>query len=260
MENHGTIEVRVSNLDNTLSPADIDIADVRDILFAVETFLFPNGIDKKNRPKISYAIEQGSIRHVFNLPISNVITFNGLITEINTRKQIDFLDQKQQDIIIAFQKKAKEQNIIFEINNSKNNGQIFVINAHSNYQRSQIDFYESVFIIYGVIYQLGGKKDPAIYIDTKEQGSVRIATTKEQLLASENKLYKTYGIRVKGKRKIVNRELYDLIFIDFFNEYKPVFDRKLIDKITTEVKKDFDAISDIDDFFDNINQEYEWLQ
>jgi len=260
MEAQGTIEVRVSNLDNTLSPADIDIADVRDILFAVEIFLFPNGIEKKKRPKISYAIENGSIRHIFNLPIANVIIFNGLITEINIRKQIDFLDRKQQDIIIDFQKKAKEQNIIFEINNSKNNGQPFVINSTSNYQHSQIDFYEGVFIIYGVIYQLGGKKDPALYIDTKEQGSVKIATTKEQLLASENKLYKTYGIRVRGKRKILSRELYDLTFIEFFNEYNPVFDRKLLDKIALEVKKDFDAIGDIDDFLDNINQEYEWLQ
>ena len=56
MEEQGYIELRVTNKDNSLSPKDIDINEVKDFISDVETFLYPNRKEKQNRPHISYEV------------------------------------------------------------------------------------------------------------------------------------------------------------------------------------------------------------
>src|SRR5690606_18637130 len=109
MEEQGYIELRVTNKDNTLKPKDVDINEVKEFISDVETFLFPNRKEKQNRPHISYDIEEGSAKHRFYLPITAVILFNGLTSEINNRNNLDFLDYKRQYIIDKLQKKAVQK-------------------------------------------------------------------------------------------------------------------------------------------------------
>jgi hypothetical protein len=45
------------------------------------------------------------LQYKFYLPISAVILFNGLTSEISKRKSLDFLDYKRQEIIDKIQKK-----------------------------------------------------------------------------------------------------------------------------------------------------------
>lgn len=106
VEEQGYIEIRVTNRDNTLSPKDIDINEVKDFILDVELFLYPNRKEKQNRPHISYDIKEGSVIHNFFLLITAVILFNGLTNEIRSRNNLDFLDYKRQYIIDKFQKKA----------------------------------------------------------------------------------------------------------------------------------------------------------
>lgn len=77
----------------------------------METFLYSTKGEKAERPHISYRIEEGSARNLFYLPISVVILFNCLSTEINTRGNIDFLDNKRAEIIDKFQRRAVEKNL-----------------------------------------------------------------------------------------------------------------------------------------------------
>ena len=106
MEEQGYIEIKVDNINNSLTPKDIDINEIKNVISDIETFLYPSREEKKLRPQISYDIESGSAKHKFYLPISAVILFNGLTTEINKRKSLDFLDYKRQEVIDKFQKKA----------------------------------------------------------------------------------------------------------------------------------------------------------
>ena len=59
MEEIGHIEIRLKNFDNSLSPSDLDIAEIKEVISEVETFLFPTKTSKSGRPKISYQIEEG---------------------------------------------------------------------------------------------------------------------------------------------------------------------------------------------------------
>ncbi len=48
--------------------------------------------DKKDRPTISYRIEEGSVKHIFKTSMQFKIGFNAIIGQVNQTQNIDFLD------------------------------------------------------------------------------------------------------------------------------------------------------------------------
>jgi hypothetical protein len=147
VEEKGYIELRVTNKDNTLVPSDIDINEIKDFISDIESFLYPNRKEKQNRPHISYDIKEGSAKHKFFLPITAVILFNGLTSEINNRNNLDFLDYKRQFIIDKFQKKAIKKDYIIEFNNSISGKSSLAIDYTTNFEMIAPTFYESQFYL-----------------------------------------------------------------------------------------------------------------
>lgn len=253
MEEQGYIELRVTNRDNTLNPKDIDINEVQDFISDVESFLYPNRKEKQNRPHISYDIEQGSAKHKFFLPITAVILFNGLTNEIKNRNNLDFLDYKRQSIIDRFQKRAVKNGYIIEFNNSISKHSSLVIDFTTNFEMIAPIFYESEFYLYGEIYQEGGK-NPNLHISTKKYGNLTIAATKEQIMDGEKKTYKTYGIKVRGKKSFEDESLNDLELIEFL-QYKPIFNKSLLDKVIQRASSNLSKIANVDAWLDDIKAE-----
>jgi hypothetical protein len=250
VEEQGFIELRVTNKDNTLSPKDVDISEVKDFISDIESFLYPNRKEKKNRPHISYDIEEGSARHKFFLPITAVILFHGLTNEIKQRKNLDFLDYKRQSIIDKFQKKAIKENYVIEFNNSMSNEPSLIIDYNTNFEMIAPVYYESEFYLYGEIYQEGGKT-PNLHISTKKHGNLTVSATKEQIMDGEKKTYKPYGIKVRGKISLEDDSLTDLQLIEFI-EYKPVFNKSLLDKVIEKASANLSKISNVDTWLDDI--------
>lgn len=75
----GHIEIRVvgKSGNESLSPANYDIKHIAAILQNVEDLLYPT--NKKDRPVISYDIQEGSVRHLFKTSIQTVIGFRALL-------------------------------------------------------------------------------------------------------------------------------------------------------------------------------------
>lgn len=229
MEEQGYIELRVTNKDNTLSPKDIDINEIKEFMSDVESFLYPNRKEKQNRPHISYNIEEGSAKHKFFLPITAVILFNGLTSEINNRNNIDFLDYKRQSIIDKFQKKAIQEGYTIEFINSISKEPSLIIDYSTSFEMISPTFYESEFYLYGEIYQEGGKI-PNLHISTKKYGNLTVSATKDQIMDGEKKTYKPYGIKVRGRKSFEDDKLAELELIEFI-QYKPNFDKSLLNKV-----------------------------
>lgn len=253
MEEQGYIELKVTNKDNTLSPKDIDINEVKDFISDVESFLYPNRKEKQNRPHISYDIEEGSAKHKFFLPISAVLFFNALTAEISKRDNIDFLEYKRQSIIDKFQKKAVKEGYAIEFNNSISKESSLVIDYTTNFEMIAPTFYESEFYLYGEIYQEGGKT-PNLHISTKEYGNLTITATKEQIMNGEKKTYKPYGIKVRGKKSFEDNSLSDLELVEFI-QYNPVFNKALLEKVIEKASVNWNKISNIDTWLDDIKAE-----
>lgn len=253
MEEQGYIEIRVTNRDNTLSPKDIDINEVKDFILDVELFLYPNRKEKQNRPHISYDIKEGSVIHNFFLPITAVILFNGLTNEIRSRNNLDFLDYKRQYIIDKFQKKAYKEGYVIEFNNSISKDSSLIIDDTTHFEMIAPTFYESEFYLYGEIYQEGGK-NPNLHISTNKHGNLTVSATKEQIIDGEKKTYQVYGIKVRGKKSFENDKLSDLELIEFI-KYKPIFNKPLLDKVIERASVNLSKISNVDAWIDDLKTE-----
>lgn len=253
MEEQGYIEVRVTDKDNSLTPKDVDINEIKDFISDVETFLYPDRKEKKNRPHISYDLQAGSVTHKFFLPITAVILFNGLIKEIKNRNNLDFLDYKRQSIIDKFQRKATNEGYTIELNNSVSKESSLIIDESTSFKMLAPSFHESEFYLYGEIYQEGGK-NPNLHISTKKHGNLTVSATKEQIMSGEKKTYKPYGIKVRGKKSFEDNKLSDLVLLEFI-QYKPVFNQNLLDKVIDKASENLSKIADVDTWLDEIKAE-----
>lgn len=253
VEEQGYIELRVTNQDNTLTPKDVDINEIKDFISDVESFLYPNRKEKKDRPHISYNIEEGSAKHQFFLPITAVILFSGLTNEIKNRNSLDFLDYKRQSLINKFQKTAIQKGYIIELNNSISKESSLIIDYTTNFEMITPIFYESEFYLYGEIYQEGGKS-PNLHISTRKYGNLTISATKEQIMDGEKKTYKTYGIKVIGKKNLEDNTLTDLKLISFI-EYKPKFNKSILEKVIEKASVNLSKIANVDAWLNDIKAE-----
>jgi hypothetical protein len=253
VEEQGYIELRITNKDNTLSPKDIDINEIKEFISDIESFLYPNRKEKQNRPHISYDIEEGSVKHKFLLPITAVILFNGLTKELSNRNNLDFLDYKRQYIIDKFQKKAIKEGYTIKFNNSISEKPSLIIDYSTNFEMIAPTFYESEFYLYGEIYQEGGK-NPNLHLSTKKYGNLTISATKEQIMDGEKKTYKPYGIKVRGKKSFEDDKLTDLELIEFI-QYKPAFNKSLLDKVIEKASVNLSKIANVDIWLDDLKTE-----
>ena len=150
MEEQGYIEIKFESLigNTPIKPNDLDIAEIKEIISDVETFLYPSRGEKAERPHISYNIEEGSVRNLFYLPISGVLLFNGLAGEINNRGNIDFLDSKRALIIDKFQRKANEKNLEISFYSSSDIKPILKINRETKFFKIAATQIETEFVLY----------------------------------------------------------------------------------------------------------------
>lgn len=252
MEEQGYIEVKIDGLvgNKELKPADIDIAEIKEIISDVETFLYPTRGEKADRPHISYKIEEGSARNLFYLPISGVLLFNGLTNEINSRGNIDFLDNKRAEVIDKFQRKAKERNVEISFLSSSHLAPLLKINKETNFFKIAATYIETEFVLYGKVNEEGGN-NPNFHLLTKEYGKLVISATEQQLLEGEKRLFKTYGVRAKGKQNLVDGKPFDLKLIDYIT-YNPNYDEHKLDLLIERASVNWNTIPNVDVWLKNI--------
>jgi len=252
VEEKGNIEIKIEGkLNNrSIKPSDVDISEIRDIISDLETFLYPNRNEKADRPHISYKIEEGSAKHLFTLPISSVLFFNGLIGEIANRGTVDFLDYKRAEIIEKFQRKAKENNFEITFSDSLSDSKSLKITKETAFFNVATDYIDTEMILYGKINSEGGN-NPNFHILTKEYGRLTIDATEQQLIEGEKRLYKIYGVRVKARQNILDGKPSNLKLIDYI-EYNPVFDKAELDVLIERGSRNWSSVNDVDAWLSEI--------
>jgi hypothetical protein len=246
VEEQGYIEVKIDGKvgNKPLKPIDIDIAEIKEIISDVETFLYPTRGEKAERPHISYKIDEGSARNLFYLPISGVLLFSGLSTEIKTRGNIVFLDNKRAEIIDKFQRRAAEKNLEISFFSSLAKDPILKINKDTSYFKSTATYIETEFVLYGKINEEGGN-NPNFHLLTKEYGKLVVSASEQQLLEGEKRLFKIYGVRAKGKLNLADGKPFDLKLIDYIT-YNPNYDEHKLDLLIERASVTWNAIPDVD--------------
>lgn len=259
MEKIGQIEIRVSgkigNVD--INPDNFDIKEVISILENVENLLFPG--DKKNRPIISYDIKEGSVKNLFKTGIQYIVGFNAVLGLISKTSSIDYLDFNTAKAIENLQELSKKKDYTFDITTSVENSFNIRIDKFTDYKRSEAIWAEAEFYFYGRVTNAGGKDKANIHLLTSEFGTVRIQTPISFLEhQEENILYKSLGIRAKGKQHSENGEI-DFSNLDFIEliDYNPTFDEIYLRKLRDKAKNSWLLSINADDWLRQIRGSYD---
>ncbi|MFD1002121.1 hypothetical protein ACFQ21_22540 [Ohtaekwangia kribbensis] len=259
MEKTGFIEIGISGLQGNkeITPDNYDIKEIMLILENVENLLFPS--DKKDRPVISYRIEQGSVKHIFKTSAQYIIGFNALLGQIRENNSIDFLDYPTAKAIEEFQAIATKKNYTLTLRTSISGTNEIQLNKDTRYLRTEAIWSEAEFYFYGRITNAGGKDRANMYLLTDDHGLLRIETPIEFLEKLEqNLLYKNHGVRVKGKQHSETGEFdkSSLSFIDLI-DYEPKYDKEYLTSLRTKAKKNWLGSIDADSWLNEIRGNYE---
>jgi len=246
MEKVGLVEVKISgskgNLD--LSPDNYDIREVIAMLETAESLLYSG--DKKDRPTISYRIEEGSVKHIFKTSIQFIIGFNAIIGQINQVQNIDFLDFKTAKAFESIQDIAAKKNYTFNIKTSLDQTNEVIVDRTTRFYRTEAIWADAEFYFYGKITNAGGKDKANIHIVTEEIGTVTIKTPISFLETYENNLlYKTFGIRAIGKQHSETGEIdtATLRFVEMF-DYQPKYDETYLNGLIEKASMSWVGIRD----------------
>ena len=235
-----SITIQGKTPEGNLNPRDIDISETKELLSDVETLLFPTRPDKDQRPKVSYEVQEGSVRNVFHIAVSNVIMFTALMSEVGKQGNLEILDYRAAKVIDKWQKRAYNSGREYYISSSNTDGNAFlVITKQTQFVSAQTIWVDTSLYLYGKIFEEGGLNNINLHIVSDRYGNLPVKATKEQLTSGENKLYKVYGLWVKGKQNIKTGELSELELIDFLThqpKYEDIALQMLIDKATPNWK------------------------
>lgn len=239
MEKIGFIEIRITgskgNLD--LSPDNYDIREVISILENAENLLYPG--DKRDRPNISYKIEEGSVKHILKTSIQYIIGFNAIIGQVNQVQNIDFLDLGTAKAFENIQDIATKRNYVFSIKTSLDNTNEVKVDKTTSYYRTEAIWVDAEFYFYGKITNAGGKGKTNLHILTDE-GSFIIQTPISFFENLEENIIhkKPYGIRATGKQHSETGEIdtSTLKFIELV-DYQPKYDELYLKALRDKAKK-----------------------
>lgn len=252
MEKIGFIEIRITGSKGNLGliPDNYDIREIIAILENAEDLLYPG--EKRDRPNISYKIEEGSVKHILKTSIQYIIGFNAVIGQVNQVQNIDFLDLNTARAFENIQDIAVKRNYAFSIKTSLDQTNEITIDKTTHYFRTEAVWTDAEFYFYGRVTNAGGKDKANIHVFTEELGTVRIQTPISFLEKyDENLLYKTFGIRATGKQDAETGEI-DTATLKFLElvDYHPKYDEHYLKALREKAKKSW---------LENINPD-KWLE
>jgi len=259
MDKIGYIEIRITgskgNLD--LSPDNYDIREIISILENAENLLYPG--EKRDRPTISYKIEEGSVKHILKTSIQYIIGFNAVIGQVHQIQNIDFLDLSTAKAFENIQDIAAKKDYNFSIKTSLDNSNEVVVNGSTRFYRTESIWADAEFYFYGKVTNAGGKDKANIHIYTDELGTVRIQTPISFLEEyDENLLYRTFGIRAIGKQQSETGEIdtSTLKFIELV-DYQPRYDEIYLKTLRDKAKKSWLGGINPDEWLNGIRGGYD---
>jgi hypothetical protein len=254
----GNIEIRVIGKSGflELKPENYDIKHIASILQNVEDLLYPN--NKKDRPLITYDIQEGSVKHIFKTPIQYIIGFSAILVQIQQSNSIDFLDLKTARAIESIQQLSQQKDYEFQFSTSVNKGVELSINSNTRFFRTENALADAEFYFYGILKDAGGKSTANIHIDTEDYGYLAIEMGQDFLMEQEeNLLYKKFGVRATGKQNLETGEIdtKSLKLVELIN-YNPKFDSDYLASLITKAKKRWKGM-DTNDWLINLRGGYE---
>lgn len=245
MDKIGEIEIRVigKSGNKDLSPDNYDIKQIAAILQNVEDLLYPN--NRKDRPIITYDIQEGSVSHKFKTTIQAVIGFSAILSQVHKNNSIDFLELKTARALENIQNLSRQKNYEFQIKTSLKEEYELTINPLTRFVQTENTWVQAELYFYGIIRDAGGKGKANIHLDTQDYGYLSIETAQDFLMErEENLLYKRFGVRALGLQNIETGEIdtKSLKLLELI-DYNPKFDQSYLNSLILRAKNSWKNIN-----------------
>lgn len=258
-EKTGYLEISISGQIGNfeVSAEQVDIKEIAEIFENAESLLFPGA--KKERPLISYRIENGSVKHFFSTSLQHIIGVNAVLGQITERNTIDFLEIESARAVESMQIKAQRKGYNFLLKTSLSESHQLVINQKTKFLRTEAIWSDAEFYFYGRVTNAGGKDKANIHLLTEELGIIRIQTPISFLESySENILYKNLGIRAVGKQNSETGEI-DVSALSFVEliDYSPGYDAVYLKNIRGRAKSRWLKDIDPDTWINDVRGRYD---
>lgn len=252
------ITIKGKTTEGSLTPRDVDINETRELLSDVEVLLYPTKPERVDRPKVSYEVQDGSVKNIFFIPAAKAIMFTALLNEVSRQGTTELLEPQAAGVIDKWQQRSYKSSQEYLFSSSVDESKPFLtINKETKFIAPQSDWVSTSLYLYGEIFEEGGLSKSNLHILTDRYGRLTVDATREQLTTGNNKLYNIYGLWVKGKQNVKTGVLKDLTLIDFLTyqqDYDHIALNILIDKASASWKKIKDKDTWLADLRGGINE------
>jgi hypothetical protein len=238
-----------------MGPEDYDIKQLRALLEEVEVLLFPN--DRKQRPVISYEVQEGSILNKFRTGVQAVAQTGAVLGLVVASGTVDQLEPRTAKAIEAIQHWAHESDLRFTLRTSLPGTAELRIDRTTHFKRSATTAVETEVYLYGRVVDAGGSENPNIHLQVEGQRTYVIDATEEQLKdRKENYIYKTLGVRASGRQNLQTGEIEkgSLKMIELI-DYDEHFEESYLKRLQAKAGKWLKDI-DPDQYLNDVRGEY----
>lgn len=190
-------EVKISGTRDgePITPEHLDVDEWIAFMENAKNVLYPN---KKERPKITARVEEGSVRFIFTTIPALVIQAHALLGAVNNSKQLSTLNSKQQESVRYFQKFADRNQVTINLGEQKELAKGLEINKQIEWEESNPVWVKAELYLNGKVTNIGGKSKPNVHLDTKDYGNIVIAASEKYLSSDKkNRLYKDQRVRIE---------------------------------------------------------------
>lgn len=181
MDNSGKIEIRVSGRvgNESLSPQNFDIREIRKIFDVVETLLYPN--QKIQRDPISFSMKEGSVRTIFKTTLQSAATFIAIVSLAQKSGSLDVLELPTAKALQEIQDSAIRTGFTYEFGSPDITSPALTISNKTTFHINENLWADAEFYFYGTLINAGGKEKTNIHLLTKDKGTITLATDREFL-------------------------------------------------------------------------------
>lgn len=256
MEARATFEVRIDGKrgGKDLKPDEFDIRELRGLLDEVEVLLFPN--DRRERPVISYHVEEGSVRNIFQTGVQSIASLGAVIGLVNSQRTLDILEPRTAKAFETIQQWAIEKDYVFTLTTSTNPNEKLRVDRTTAFFRSEATVVETELYLYGKVTDAGGKEKPNIHLQVEGQNFTIQAEEAFLAALKSNILYHQLGIRAIGRQNVQTGEIErgSLKLIELI-DYDQRFEDDYLSRLQAKAKgwlKDIDP----DQYLNDVRGEY----
>lgn len=221
MQGQKTLHIRITGRrdNHPLHPDSLDVDEWIKAFENARDLLFPDG---KDRPRMTMAVEEGSVLLKVTTIAALVIQTQALLAEVNAQQALGFLPKKQSDALAYFQSFAHKHQFTVSFGEHITEPVLSIDRQTELRQEKDEIWVDAELYLRGLITDIGGKTKPNIHLETDAYnlGKVLIYARREQLAEEEkNRLYKEQEIHIRIKQNALTGE-YDpgtgelLAFID----------------------------------------------